>query len=195
VVTSLFLIAIWGVALWMPGLRTVKFLALLVIASVILIAIQFLPTGTREPMSVLVAVAIGGMFWFADRLGLSPLDGVERAVDRRLAQAWQLGTSAEHEQVVAAIRVLDDLLQEEHPQLDGRWRAVMRILRRAWARTVEAEPVPFTSRTTSKSFKIASRRYFSDMRMRRTLFWRDRVEPIDGPDDDSQWSLFGEEGE
>ena len=153
-IAVLALLPIWVAAFWIAALRNTRFFVFLAFWSLTVVGIQALPSGTREALSVLAALLLTVVVWFAERLGLGSLTRVERDVVRRLDRAWTLGRSESREDVLAAIRTADDLLQR-YPAVDVRWRAAIRILRRAWSRRTEIDTPSFITPTPARSFRIA----------------------------------------
>ena len=165
----------WLVALLIPGTRNVRFLACLAAASALLLASHLLPN-TVGVIVRLGAVALAFIaFLVAHRLGLGSMTSAEETADRLLEQARKRVASDEPQDLLGAIAMLDPVIARPG-RLDDRWRAEFRIQRRAWLMRLDISPFPPSGRTPAESFRIVAVRWLTDLRLRRTIWFRSRME-------------------
>lgn len=160
-------------AVLIPGLRNVRFVGFLAGVSVVLIAAGVLPEELRVTVRVVAGAAVALAIVVAEIIGLGTLTRKERAIDERLEQAEKLAAKGEPGSLRRAVEAIDDVL-ESNRDIDDRWRAGLRMQRRAWLGRLGESALSAKSATPISSYQGAAARYLSDLRLRRTIGYRPR---------------------
>lgn len=173
-----YLVVIW-LAWWLASsYRTWRFGLFLLLLTIIHVAAAIFDGVLEPPLRVAVVLVSAIAFLMPERLGIGSLTQQERTFDELIRRSQVEMQSGERSRQESAIAELSRLL-DSTANVDTRWRAAVRVMRRAWTRRTPDIYVPSLTQTPVAAFDAAAKRYLSDLRLKRTIGFSPAIRAID----------------